>query len=72
VKLRWAAVSPRIRTISTASAATPSTKGSSSEPGANAHLKIPALVTRMVVGADPIDDVDLQRHGGMGRLFTGI
>jgi hypothetical protein len=26
----------------------------------------------MVAGADSIDDMDLLRHGGMGRLFTGI
>jgi len=42
------------------------------EGGANAHLKVPALVAGMVAGADSIDDMDLLRHGGMGRLFTGI
>jgi hypothetical protein len=42
------------------------------EGGANAHLKIPALVAGMVAGADCIDDMDLLRHGGMDRLFTGI
>src|SRR5450756_1373716 len=26
----------------------------------------------MVAGADSIDDMDLLRHGGMGRLFTGV
>jgi len=36
--------------------------------GVNAHLKVPALVA----GADSIDDMDLLRHGGMGRLFTGV
>lgn len=42
-------------------------------PGsANAHLKVPALVAGMVAGADSIDDMDLLRHGGMGRLFTGV
>jgi len=40
--------------------------------GVNAHLKVPALVAGMVAGADCIDDMDLLRHGGMGRLFTGI
>ena len=40
--------------------------------GANAHLKVPALVAGMVAGADSIDDMDLLRHGGMGRLFAGI
>ena len=42
------------------------------EGGANAHLKVPALVAGMVAGADSIDDMDLLRHGGMDRLFTGI
>jgi len=40
--------------------------------GVNAHLKVPALVAGMVAGADSIDDMDLLRHGGMSRLFTGI
>jgi hypothetical protein len=40
--------------------------------GANAHLKIPALVGGMVAGADSINDMGLLRHGGMNRLFTGI
>jgi len=40
--------------------------------GVNAHLKIPALVAGMVAGADSIDDMDLLRHGGMGRLFDGV
>src|SRR5674536_152947 len=42
------------------------------EGGVNAHLKVPALVAGMVAGADSIDDMDVLRHGGMGRLFTGI
>ena len=42
------------------------------EGGANAHLKVQALVAGMVAGADSIDDMDLLRHGGMGRLFTGV
>jgi hypothetical protein len=25
----------------------------------------------MVAGADSIEDMDLVRHGGMGKLFTG-
>src|SRR5664279_4595405 len=41
------------------------------EGGVNAHLKVPALVAGMVAGADSIDDMDLLRHGGMDRLFTG-
>lgn len=40
--------------------------------GANAAVKVPALVAGMVAGADSIEDMDLLRHGGMGRLFTGI
>jgi len=40
--------------------------------GANAPLKVPALVAGMVAGADSINDMDLLRHGGMDRLFTGI
>ncbi len=42
------------------------------EDGANPHLKVPALVAGMVAGADSIDDMDLLRHGGMGRLFGGM
>jgi hypothetical protein len=38
----------------------------------NAHLKIPCLVAGMVAGADSIDDMDLLRHGAMGRLFGGV
>lgn len=40
--------------------------------GANADLKVPALVAGMVAGADSIQDMDLLRHGGMGRLFAGL
>jgi hypothetical protein len=40
--------------------------------GVNAQLKVPALVAGMVAGADCIEDMDLLRHGGMGRLFAGI
>ncbi len=43
------------------------------EPGGcNAHLKVPGLVAGMVAGADSIDDMDLLRHGAMGRLFGGV
>ena len=38
----------------------------------NAHLKVPALVAGMVAGADSNDDMDVLRHGGMDRLFTGV
>jgi hypothetical protein len=40
--------------------------------GANAGLKVTALVAGMVAGADSIDDMDLLRHGGMDRLFGGV
>jgi hypothetical protein len=40
--------------------------------GVNPHLKVPALVAGMVAGADSIDDMDVLRHGGMARLFTGV
>lgn len=42
------------------------------EGSANAHLKVPALIGGMLAGADSIDDMDLLRHGGMDRLFTGV
>ena len=38
--------------------------------GANASVKVAALVAGMVAGADCIDDMDLLRHGAMPRLFT--
>jgi hypothetical protein len=40
--------------------------------GANPGVKVGALVAGMVAGADSIDDMDLLRHGGMARLFTGL
>lgn len=44
-----------------------------SGPGsANAPAKVSSLVAGMVAGADSIDDMDLLRHGGMPRLFTGV
>jgi hypothetical protein len=41
------------------------------DKGAHAGSKVTALVAGMVAGADSIEDMDLLRHGGMGRLFTG-
>jgi hypothetical protein len=41
------------------------------DKGANAGLKVAALVSGMVAGADSIDDMRMLRHGGMGRVFTG-
>jgi Transposase DDE domain group 1 len=43
-----------------------------SDKGAHAGAKVAALVAGMVAGADSIEDMDLLRHGGMDRLFTGI
>lgn len=40
--------------------------------GANAVAKVLALVAGMIAGADSISDMDLLRHGGMGRLFDGV
>lgn len=39
---------------------------------ANATTKVLALVAGMACGADSIDDMDLLRHGGMGRLFADV
>lgn len=41
-------------------------------PAPNAPLKVSALVAGMAAGADSIEDMDLLRHGGMRRVFTGI
>jgi Transposase DDE domain group 1 len=40
--------------------------------GANASLKVAALVAGMVAGADSIADMDVLRHGGMAQLFEGV
>jgi hypothetical protein len=40
--------------------------------GVNADLKVASLVAGMIAGADSINDMDLLRHGAMGRLFTGV
>jgi hypothetical protein len=40
--------------------------------GANAHLKVPCLVAGMAAGADSVDDMDLLRHGAMGRLVGEV
>jgi hypothetical protein len=40
--------------------------------GAHACSKVAALVAGMIAGADSIEDMNLLRHGGMGRLFIGI
>ncbi|WP_343908752.1 IS1380 family transposase, partial [Brachybacterium fresconis] len=38
--------------------------------GSNADVKVPSLVAGMLAGADSISDMDVLRHGGMGRAFT--
>jgi len=40
--------------------------------GSNAGAKVASIVAGMVAGADSIDDLDVVRHGGLPRLFTGI
>jgi len=41
-------------------------------PCPNAGLKTSGVVAGMLAGADSIDDLNLERHGGMGRLFAGV
>ena len=40
--------------------------------GAHSGAKVSSLVAGMVAGADSIEDMNLLRHGGMVRLFTGV
>src|SRR6266496_1400241 len=40
--------------------------------GCAAGAKVAALVAGMVAGADSIADLDVLRHGGMPRLFSGV
>ncbi|MBA3619988.1 MAG: IS1380 family transposase [Acidothermales bacterium] len=42
------------------------------EGSANPEVKVAALVAGMVAGADSIDDMDVLRHGGMGRVFDQV
>ncbi len=42
-----------------------------SVPSPNADAKTAGVVGGMLAGADCIADLDLLRHGGMGRLFAG-
>jgi len=39
---------------------------------ANADVKSSSLVLGMIAGADSIDDMDILRHGAMGKIFTGV
>ena len=43
-----------------------------SVPVPNAATKLVAVILGMVAGADSISDMNLLRHGGMGRVFGGI
>lgn len=43
-----------------------------SVPSPNVAVKTAGVVAGMLAGADSIDDLDLLRHGGMGRLFAGV
>lgn len=38
----------------------------------NPVAKTACVIGGMLAGADSIDDLDLLRHGGMGRLFAGV
>jgi hypothetical protein len=39
------------------------------DKGANAGATVASLVAGMLAGADSIDDMNVLRHGGMGKLF---
>ena len=41
-------------------------------PSPNAAVKTACVLGGMLAGADSIDDLDLLRHGGMGRLFAEV
>jgi len=43
-----------------------------SVPCPNAGLKAAGVVAGMLAGADSIDDLDVLRHGGMRKVFTGV
>ncbi len=40
--------------------------------GSNAAIKVSGLVAGMICGADSISDLDVLRHGGMGRVFDRL
>jgi hypothetical protein len=42
------------------------------DKGSNAGVKVSSLVAGMVAGADSIDDMNVLRHGGMGKLFDRV
>ncbi len=41
-------------------------------PSANGPVKAAGVVAGMLAGADSIDDLDVLRHGGMAKVFTGV
>jgi hypothetical protein len=43
-----------------------------SVPSAHAGAKAACVVAGMLAGADSIDDLDVLRHGGMGKVFAGV
>jgi len=43
-----------------------------SVPCPNGPVKAAGIVAGMLAGADSIDDLDVLRHGGMGRVFTDV
>ncbi len=40
--------------------------------GSNPVIKVVALVAGMIAGADSFNDMDLLRHGAVGRLFSAV
>ena len=38
----------------------------------NAPVKAASVIGGMLAGADCIDDLDVLRHGGMGKVFSGV
>jgi hypothetical protein len=40
--------------------------------GSNPVIKVVSLIAGMIAGADSIDDMDLLRHGAMGRIFSAV
>ncbi|WP_110085005.1 IS1380 family transposase, partial [Streptomyces sp. NRRL WC-3549] len=46
--------------------------GAKNGAGTAADAKTMSIVGGMVAGADSIDDLDILRHGGLGKLFGGV
>ncbi len=43
-----------------------------SVPSANGAVKAASVLAGMLAGADSINDLDVLRHGGMAKVFTGV